>query len=496
MPFLHGHIIFPSPYLKQEYVTLNGDRIKLREGNIHILDDGEGSKKRNSTSQQHQNKPIKILFDEVFYNEHGSYKAFCTNSPVISSWSSSAGASAKEKSILSNAFGNGGVNSEKNRLVLGKVPRFLQDGNEVFDTRRTMDEWMFVLNRDAKNGEALRFLESFADGIISSYVLVLNKVGIDHFLNKVSSGVNDATKMLITCNPARFESAQSDKNAEAMLRRVLEAYLMTGVYSVVFSSLLSFHRSEILGKEAHQNRYGGLGSKSLNILDTELQEILSNPLLAGLHKQQSPLGKLETLRGFIVKSSNTSGTQCSADYVLSLLVQYVPPPENLDLMSYVRATLQYMTDYIAFRPNNELDFVLTQFQAAVEFVFAQTHNQTRSNATAKIYNQKVRSTILSVPAKPSPESGTSDPEFRTRGKENFTKDQGPVAATGVSSNSYFSPLPRNYKAPAGDKKFKTPNKNNDKQADKKKSSVDDWGGFLQTLKECSADVVTSSYNFN
>lgn len=72
LSFLQKHILKPSPYLKDEFISEDGARrIVLSNGKLFHCgagDDQEG---------------VAVLFDEVFYSDLGSYTAYCIEKPML-----------------------------------------------------------------------------------------------------------------------------------------------------------------------------------------------------------------------------------------------------------------------------------------------------------------------------------------------------------------------------------------------------------------------------
>jgi len=216
--------------------------------------------------------------------------------------------------------------------------------------------------------------------------------------------------------------------------------------------------------------------------DEKAKLLGANPLLAALKRQGSPLGKLEALRSFIVDTSHKANTQCNADYVLSLLVQYIPGSKNLEIMAHFNATLQYMTEFIVFQPEPELIFIRTQFQAAIQFVVSRHRKLANGRNT---FSNSLKKPIVALPSK---NMKTSIRNHRTSGTESNYRNELEDVSTEHHELAASSETARTTA------NLETSRQSVTKQESRKQKG--ELGGFLETLRECSADVVTSTYSFN
>ena len=70
--FLQNHILKQSPYLKDEFITEGGEqRVVLTDGKLYFAGGNAGGSGNA------------VLFDEVFYNDYGSYTAYCIERPML-----------------------------------------------------------------------------------------------------------------------------------------------------------------------------------------------------------------------------------------------------------------------------------------------------------------------------------------------------------------------------------------------------------------------------
>eukprot|EP00516_Mucochytrium_quahogii_P005610 CAMPEP_0203755800 /NCGR_PEP_ID=MMETSP0098-20131031/9170_1 /ASSEMBLY_ACC=CAM_ASM_000208 /TAXON_ID=96639 /ORGANISM=" , Strain NY0313808BC1" /LENGTH=495 /DNA_ID=CAMNT_0050647399 /DNA_START=380 /DNA_END=1867 /DNA_ORIENTATION=- len=425
--FLKRHVVFPSPYLRGEYINFSGSRL--------TIDNGIATVKTKTRGCQ----TIRILFEETCFGAFGSYKALCVSAPIDS--------------------------GEPGLQGLGDV----DDGNNIFDDSRSVDEWMFVLNREAKNSKALRYLEDHTDKLKTSYVLVANKVGISDFLRRIDAGVNHAMNMLIKDNPSHFALAAAQKGFRAMLRRALEAYAFFGVHSMVFGALINLHSEKermLRGKiklEKAQHRTNGVFARN------------SKSFFEDINKRRCPLAKLEFLRDYLQVSSKHDDFDLNADNILSTLVErLIYIPDDMEEVN-ILANLQYVRSFTSCDTPNDLNYLLCQFHGAVCFVFGGDVDDFAVEKTRFLSHPPLR--VAEDKRLGSPFGSTRS----SVGRSSLGR-----SSTGVSSESDDSD--------EDDDSEEESDSDSDGQArsSAKASNNGNLGGFLMALKSSKADVITSS----
>lgn len=142
----------------------------------------------------------------------------------------------------------------------------------------------------------------------------------------------------------------------------------------------------------------------------------------------------------------------SADDLLSFLVAQLEQLDNA--RPVIHANVRYMKDFLLFRPENELDFLLTQLEASIQYLWG---------------DQKRTTEVSLKPLLRIPES-TNRREISSR-SEDSTED---------GRTSHSRPFPQ-----ASKRKHKRKEQKRAKKG---------WGKFLERLQNNTADVVASSFS--
>lgn len=324
MDLLRKHVVHASPYLRGEHVNFSGDRIILEKGLVTVVRQG---------SDPTPTDKYRIVAEESCFGGSGSYKVLVIDRPIIT------------KQLDSY-------------LPPETVSFFPEDGTPVFDETRSVDDWMFVLNRDRNNSAALRKLEEFTENFRHNYVLVANKVGIDDFARKMNVNIESTLDNLVIKNRVRFGLAASNKRFRAMLRRAVEAFAFLGVHDMVFGALVNCYSSQ------EQYIFAKLAQHKDN-LDSSAERS-SVQFFEDLNRQRCPLAKLEFIRDYLRVSSVNGDFTLNADNILSTFVNRLAnlPSSSVGAV-HVLANLQYMQVFHASPIPNDLHYLLYQFRAAI-----------------------------------------------------------------------------------------------------------------------------------
>jgi len=332
--FLKQHVVQRSPYLKDEFVNYGGSRILFEE-----LCRGEENSQTVIVLGKSENVAdrIRVVSEETYVGSDGSFQVKRLERPL---------------ETLADVYA--GIPESRVNL------RFPEDGTLVFDGERPVEEWMFVLNRDKRNGPALRYLENYTEELQNSYVLVATKVGIADFCKKMNICISEAVKLLLENNSPRFGLARNNETLRSILRLAVEAYAALGMHEIVFDALVKhYHEEEIKLKMVlmpQRDVWNGVAERN------------SLEFWKELNARECPLAKLEYLRHYFRDASTGSNAllEGNQNVLETFTNRIVNIPQSFE--PHVLANLHYMKSFHVSELPKDLNYLLYHLHAAVRLV--------------------------------------------------------------------------------------------------------------------------------
>jgi len=354
---LQSHVLKPSPFYKNTFMTLNGGIVLLQDNTLRTIRTDGGFEVE---------VVARIIHEENFYNDQ--YKPFRVM--------------ALERSLCEES-------DEDEDKEKGKKMSSMKDSVE--EDMRDMSAWLRLVPSRFRDKDST--LSCFLDDMKYRYVFVPKIPSARrHALTKIKRAID----LAIGSRNGKDEDEEEEKedDEEDDIRNALEHYIFSQLHSVIFKCLQDQYKKKesIVRKEfkTARNRGGlqpdevGLQSRFHGVsLDRAVEEMKQ------LCEETCPCGKIqcirrvgryihenlnELVRGWSLRnrfnrdestqSKNNKEVVIAGDDILPLFVLVVVRAEPADL----HANVEYMSNWTLSDIRSESGFYLANFAAAVQYI--------------------------------------------------------------------------------------------------------------------------------